>query len=130
MIETILRPVFCDGVRDLGIILHQELNFYSYSCLYRIYQLRPIYCPLSPDTAWSILLTLINNRFDHCCSDLAKPVIKTFENKSKARHQVSRSRPRTWLPGFETKIPRPWSLNLETKSKQHLGIMASRPRSV
>ena len=50
--ETFPHLVFCDTVRDLGIIFDQELNFsvglhinqLTRSCYYQLRQLRRLYC--------------------------------------------------------------------------------------
>src|SRR6218665_1037656 len=74
--ETFLRLVFCDTVRDLGIILDQELNFsaqinqFTRICYYQLRQLRTVSRSLSHDTAAILVHAFVTSRLDHSCSVL------------------------------------------------------------
>ena len=74
--ETFPRLVFCDNVRDLGIILDQELNFSAHinqlirSCYYQLRQLRTVSRSLYHDAAATLVHAFVTNRLDHCCSVL------------------------------------------------------------
>ena len=74
--ETFPHLVFCDTIRDLGIILDQELNFSVHinqltrSCYYQLLQLRTVSCSLSHDATATLVHALVTRRLDHCCSVL------------------------------------------------------------
>src|SRR6218665_1628372 len=63
--------VFCDNVRDLGIILDQELNFSAHinqltrSCYYQLRQLRTVSRSLSHDAAATLVHAFVTSRLDH-----------------------------------------------------------------
>src|SRR6218665_364386 len=74
--RNLVTLVFCDNVRDLGIILDQELNFSAHinqltrSCYYQLRQLRTVSRSLSHDAAAILVHAFVTSRLDHCCSVL------------------------------------------------------------
>src|SRR6218665_1823357 len=74
--QTFPHLVFCDNVRDLEIILDQELNFsahinqLTHSCYYQLHHLRTVSRSLSHDTAATLVHAFVTSRLDHCCSVL------------------------------------------------------------
>ena len=83
-LETFPHLVFCDNVRDLGIILDQELNFsahinqFTESCYYQLRQLRTVSRSQSHNSADTLLQAFATSRLDHCWSVLvALPITLT-----------------------------------------------------
>src|SRR6218665_818264 len=68
---------FQDSVRDLGVILHQELSFSLHinqltrSCYYQLRQLRVVSRFLSCSAAAALVHAVVTSRLDHCISILA-----------------------------------------------------------
>jgi len=66
--------VFSTSVRDLGVILDQELSFFEHitaltrSCFCHLRQLRVVSRPLSAYSTATLVHTFIVNRLDHCSS--------------------------------------------------------------
>ena len=67
---------FFDSVRDLGVILDEELSFSKHvnqltrGCYYQIRQLRVISRSLSEDSAATLVHAFVTSRLDYCCSIL------------------------------------------------------------
>ena len=65
---------FCTSVRDLGVILDQELTFtqhvnsVSRSCFYQLRQLRVISRTLTPSAAATLVHAFVASRLDYCSS--------------------------------------------------------------
>ena len=74
--ESFPHVVFLDSVRDLGIILDQELSFSLHvnqltrSCYYQLRQLRVVSRFLSHAAAATLIHAFVTSRLDHCCSIL------------------------------------------------------------
>jgi len=74
--ESFPHVVFLDSVRDLGIILDQELSFSPHvnqltrSCYYQLRQLRVVSRSLSHAAAATLIHAFVTSRLDHCCSIL------------------------------------------------------------
>src|SRR6218665_3314702 len=70
--ETSPHLVFCDNVRDLGIILDQELNFSAHinqltrSCYYQLCQLCTVSRSLSHDAAATLVHAFVTSRQELC----------------------------------------------------------------
>src|SRR6218665_3547754 len=69
--ETFPHLVYCDNIRELGIILDQELNFSAHinqltrSCYYQLRQLRTVSRSLSHDAAATLVHAFVTSRLDH-----------------------------------------------------------------
>lgn len=74
--ETFPHVSFFDSVRDLGIILDQELRFSLHinqitrGCYYQLRQLQVVSRSLSQASAATLIHAFVTSRLDHCCSIL------------------------------------------------------------
>src|SRR6218665_344110 len=74
LVDTFPHVAFSTTVRDLGLTLHQELNFpdnvnlITRSCYYQLRQLRVVMRSLSHDAAAVRVHAFVTSRIYHSCS--------------------------------------------------------------